>query len=215
MISAMTMRCRCGCGEVPPIATYTKRRLGYVKGQPRPYIPAHGRASAKGKRGRAWKGGRYIDTQGYVLVYQPDHAAARSNGYVLEHRLVVEGRLGRLLSDDEIVHHANKVKSDNRDENLVLTVIGEHERLHVNDSILNPIAQERKREAIRRLWQDPRHRRKVLRSTKTKTARAKQGASMRRRWQDPAFRARMEHARAAARAAGHRPGRPARPVALP
>ena len=184
-----TILCHCGCGHATPPAPRTYRRLGHVKGKPLPYIPRHGWRSAIGKRSRAWKGGRYIDRQGYVLVYQPGHPNARQSGYVLEHRLVVEAREGRLLAQREVVHHDNRAKADNRSENLVLTAIGAHERLHVQESL------DRMREAIRKLWQDPRHRQKILASTKTPRARAKQGASMRRRWQEPEFRARMLAAR--------------------
>ena len=65
-----------------------------------------------------WRGGRFIDPEGYVLIKRPDHPAARLSGYVLEHRLVMEAHLGRLLTPHEIVHHKNSNKSDNRLENL-------------------------------------------------------------------------------------------------
>jgi len=71
-----------------------------------------------GAANHKWKGGRMIDPDGYVLVKRRDHPAARKNGYILEHRLVMEEHLGRPLRADEVVHHKNSVKTDNRIENL-------------------------------------------------------------------------------------------------
>lgn len=66
-----------------------------------------------------WRGGRKIEG-GYVHVYQPDHPHANKKGCVPEHRLVMEGLLGRVLSPEEVVHHENDDGLDNRPENLRL-----------------------------------------------------------------------------------------------
>lgn len=76
-----------------------------------------------------WRGGVEINSYGYRVVYAPDHPKAHK-GKVLEHRLVVEKSLGRFLNSDEIVHHINGDKLDNRLENLVITNRSEHIRIH-------------------------------------------------------------------------------------
>ena len=67
-----------------------------------------------------WNGGKIVDKSGYILVYTPDHPGARKPRmkYVPEHRLVMEKQLGRYLTRNEVVHHKNGIKNDNRPENL-------------------------------------------------------------------------------------------------
>lgn len=63
----------------------------------------------------------------YRFVYQPRHPNAPKSGWVAEHRLVMEAKLGRLLNREEVVHHADRNGLNNDPENLVLEVNrGEH-----------------------------------------------------------------------------------------
>ncbi len=68
-----------------------------------------------------WKGGRNINPHtGYVMIYQKGHPNANKINQVKEHRLVMERFLGRYLTDREVVHHNNGIKTDNRVENLTM-----------------------------------------------------------------------------------------------
>lgn len=69
---------------------------------------------------------------GYWYIYSPYHPKATKNGYVAEHRLVAEKMIGRFLKEDEVVHHINMNKLDNREENLLVLTASEHIRLHSN-----------------------------------------------------------------------------------
>jgi len=89
-----------------------------------------------GEQNPAWKGGvtykrpkgNYIGPR-YVRCPPELLAMARSDGYVMEHRLVMAQWVGRPLTRTECVNHINHNPRDNRRENLELyPTNGDHKR---------------------------------------------------------------------------------------
>lgn len=85
----------------------------------------------RGSTNPKWKGGRVKHGDGYWQIYSPQHPYKTKLGYILEHRLIMEKKIGRYLKPKEIVHHINKNKEDNRPENLKLVKNqSEHNNFH-------------------------------------------------------------------------------------
>lgn len=102
-----------GCGTSYPARTVL------VKGKPSMYCTrtcSNKHTTRTGATHHRWTGGRLITNEGYVRVYKGRRT------YDLEHRVVMEGHLGRPLRANETVHHKNADRQDNRLENLELRV---------------------------------------------------------------------------------------------
>lgn len=83
-----------------------------------------------GSKNSSWKGGKTRHSKGYVLIRNPTHHRSTKNGYVMEHVLVLEKKLGRSLKPNEIVHHINHKKTDNHPANLQVMTRSQHQRFH-------------------------------------------------------------------------------------
>ena len=75
------------------------------------------------EKSHQWKGGRRLDTMGYVKVHFPGHAFADSTNYVREHLLVAADAYGEdfVRENGGAVHHIDGNKTNNSLENLFVT----------------------------------------------------------------------------------------------
>jgi len=72
-----------------------------------------------------------IKHQGYVLTYSPDHPFRDRYKHVKRSRLVMEKKIGRFLKPNEVVHHINRIRDDDRPKNLMLFANNsKHAQLH-------------------------------------------------------------------------------------
>lgn len=95
----------------------------------------------RGEEACAWRGGKGIDSEGYVRVHRPEHPRAEKNGYVREHILVWEQYHQRKVPKGYVIHHLNGIKVDNRPENLVAMPKGKHMVVHNNEPYKKRIRQ--------------------------------------------------------------------------
>lgn len=71
---------------------------------------------------------------GYRLIYKPNSPSAMVSknwtGYLYEHIFVAEQMIGRSLHENEVVHHLDGNKLNNRRSNLIVIHRAVHKKLH-------------------------------------------------------------------------------------
>lgn len=78
-----------------------------------------------------WRGGLRKHSLGYITIWTGNKSSK------LEHRKVMEDYIGRELDPEEVVHHINRDRADNRIENLLLLQNqSEHSKLHQREKFL-------------------------------------------------------------------------------
>ncbi len=75
-------------------------------------------------------GSRRISKRGYVFIRTEE-------GWIQEHRIIMENILNRKLTKDEIVHHKDGDIQNNKEHNLCLMKHGEHSTYHNTGKIFS------------------------------------------------------------------------------
>lgn len=120
---------------------HQKRRLGKAHtDQARAKMSQAATGRRDKEQSSQWKGGSYLDSDGYRwvmidLLPAATQALVRQmvrpgKKYVQEHRAVMAATLGRPLTRAELVHHRNGEKADNAPTNLLLNNRAAHSMEH-------------------------------------------------------------------------------------
>ena len=113
--------CKCRCGTEIPIRISSDHYL-------KRYVKGHHMKGRKGRESNGYKGFSYNGD--YKLLFRPHHKYCR-NGYVDEHRYIIELQSGRYLTKKEVVHHIDGNAKNNDLYNLqLLNSQAEHMAIH-------------------------------------------------------------------------------------
>jgi len=78
----------------------------------------------------SYKGGCTTEYGGYVYEFCPGHRLQNRWGFVAQHRMVAEDKLGRPLAKGEVVHHKDECPTNNHPDNLEVMTKSQHHSHH-------------------------------------------------------------------------------------
>lgn len=123
--------CECGCGEriysANPNGAPRRFKKGHSSRQPRTTVWKQ-KAYHRGAESHGWKGGEFRDKRGYIYctisleqaANWPTAHKAQSNSWRIRrsHRVWNEAHPTDVLQPGNVVHHINRIRDDDRLENL-------------------------------------------------------------------------------------------------
>lgn len=130
-IKITSIRCRSCASRLSLLPPEARERLSNARRKSKKWRESI-TVGRRGPKNPHWKGGSY-KSGGYVHVQQPTHPNADYKGYVKRATLVAEALLGRYLLPHEEVHHRNRLRDDDRPENIQVLSKHQHGLAHVDE----------------------------------------------------------------------------------
>lgn len=113
---------------------YNQINKNNISKSSRKSMPSTSKVKIAGINSINWNGQKIEVKHGKIsaiLIPKKDHPNANAQGYVYEHRIIMEESIGRLLTDKEVVHHIDLDPTNNNIDNLILLDnSSEHASIH-------------------------------------------------------------------------------------
>lgn len=112
-LGTIYIKCSCDCGNIKSII---RNDIANSKTKSCGCLVSDNAKAMKGKNHPNWRGGKYKNPAGYIILTQDYNG----KDTVLEHVYIMSKHIRRVLRRGETVHHKNGIKTDNRIKNLEL-----------------------------------------------------------------------------------------------
>lgn len=118
------------CGIIKPCSPYQLKTKKYCSRA----CKSKWMSSQEKENTPRWKGGLYVNREGYREI-------RKNKNSILEHRYIMEKYINRKLTEEEVIHHINGNKQDNRIDNLIIVTRSEHMLIHNTFRLRNALGQ--------------------------------------------------------------------------